>query len=142
MAYIVELRGESDEKLEEMLENAREEMFNLRFQKAIAQLQNAARIKEVRREMAQLQEALHKRQLAKAEAAAHADITAVLKDKEWFASASYVYEDSVWQVEFEDEDGNALASAAVDLNKKQPKGRRGRARQYAPQLVTNVEIAG
>ena len=142
MANIVELRGETDEKLEEMLENAREEMFNLRFQKAISQLQNTARIKEVRREMAQLQEALHKRQLAKAEAAALPEITAVLEGKEWFASANYVYEDSVWQVAFEDADGNALASASVDLNKKQPKGRRERAKLDAPQLVTNVEIAG
>ncbi len=142
MANIVELRDESDEKLEEMLDNAREEMFNLRFQKAIAQLQNTARIKEVRREMAQLQEVMHKRQLAKAEAAASPEITAVLKDKEWFASASYVYENSSWQVEFEDEDGNALASASVDLNKKQPSGRRERAQLDAPQLVTNVEIAG
>ena len=36
MLNIVELREMSDDRLEEMVENAREEMFNLRFQKASA----------------------------------------------------------------------------------------------------------
>lgn len=34
MAQIVELQDKSNDKLEEMLENGREELFNLRFQKA------------------------------------------------------------------------------------------------------------
>jgi len=142
MANIVELREMSDDKLEELLENAREEMFNLRFQKAIAQLQNTARIKVVRREIAQIQETLHKRQLAKAHAAAQPEISAVLKDKEWYATAHYVYEDSVWQVEFEDGSGNSLATASVNLNKKQPKGRKALAQMAAPRLVTNFEVTG
>lgn len=142
MANIVELRGMSDDKLEELLENAREEMFNLRFQKAIAQLQNTARIRVVRREIAQIQEALHKRQLAKEQAAAEPEIAAVLEGKEWYASAHYVYEDSVWQVEFEDGSGNKLATASVNLNKKQPKGRREWAQKSAPHLVTNFEVTG
>jgi large subunit ribosomal protein L29 len=142
MANIVELREMNDDKLDELLENAREEMFNLRFQKAIAQLQNTARIRVVRREIAQIQEVLHKRQLAKEQAAVQPEITAVLKDKEWYASAHYVYEDSVWQVEFEDSSGTKLATASVNLNKKQPRGRRELTQKAAPQLVTNIEVTG
>ena len=64
MANIVELREMSDDKLDKLLENAREEMFNLRFQQATAQLDNHARVKIVRREIAQIQTVLHMRQLA------------------------------------------------------------------------------
>jgi large subunit ribosomal protein L29 len=142
MANIVELREMSDEKLEEMLENAREEMFNLRFQKAIAQLQNSIRIRHVRREIAQIQEVLHKRQLAKELAAAQPEITAVLQGKESFATARYVYEASAWQVVFEDGSGTELATATVNLNKKQPRTRRQRTAQRQPQLVTSFDVAG
>ncbi len=45
MASIVELRDLSDEKLEEKLENAREEMFNLRFQHASARLDDLSQLK-------------------------------------------------------------------------------------------------
>ena len=58
MLNIVELREMSDDRLEEMMENAREELFNLRFQKASARLENYARLKQVRRELAQLQTVL------------------------------------------------------------------------------------
>ncbi len=142
MANIVELREMSDEKLEEMLENGREEMFNLRFQKAIAQLQNPVRIRQVRREIAQIQETLHKRHMAKELAAARPEVSAVLQGKESFATARYVYETSAWQVVFEDDDGNELATATVDLNKKHPKTRRQRASKGQPQVVTTVDIAG
>ena len=142
MANIVELREMSDEKLEEMLENGREEMFNLRFQKAIAQLQNPVRIRQVRREIAQIQETLHKRHMAKELAASQPEVSAVLQGKESFATARYVYETSAWQVVFEDDDGNELATAMVDLNKKHPKTRRQRANKGQPQVVTSVDIAG
>jgi large subunit ribosomal protein L29 len=142
MANIVELREMSDEKLEEMLEIAREEMFNLRFQKAIAQLQNTVRIRHVRREIAQIQETLHKRQLAKEVAAAQTEIAAVLQGKEsYYASARYVYEDSGWRVVFEDNNGNELATALVNLNKKHPKTRQERGKKGQPQLVTSFETA-
>jgi large subunit ribosomal protein L29 len=142
MANIVELREMSDEKLEEMLETAREEMFNLRFQKAIAQLQNTVRIRHVRREIAQIQETLHKRQMAKEVAAAQPEIAAALQGKEMFASARYVYEASAWQVVFEDADGNELATATVNLNKKHPRTRRERGKKEEPQLVTDFETTG
>ena len=142
MANIVELREMSDEKLEELLENAREEMFNLRFQKAIAQLQNSIRIRHVRREIAQIQEVLHKRQMAKEVAAARPEIAAVLQGKESFATARFVYETSAWQVVFEDDGGNELATATVNLNKKQPKTRRQRTAKGQPQLVTSLDVTG
>ena len=78
MANIVELREMSDDKLEEMLENAREEMFNLRFQQATAQLDNHARVRIVRREIAQVETVLHMRKLAIDTAAIEPDIAAAL----------------------------------------------------------------
>ena len=141
MANIVELREMSDEKLEEMLDTAREEMFNLRFQKAIAQLQNTIRIRHVRREIAQVQEVLHKRQMAKEVAAAQPEIAAALQGKEMFASARYVYEASAWQVLFEDDAGNELATAMVNLNRKHAKTRQERVKKGQPHLVTSFETA-
>ena len=45
MASIVELRDMSDKDILKSLENAREEMFNLRFQNASARLEDVSRIK-------------------------------------------------------------------------------------------------
>lgn len=140
MANIVELREMSDSKLEEMLENAREEMFNLRFQKATAQLDNTARLRTVRREIAQLESVLHMRQLAVDTAVANPDIAAALAEEHWRANVHFVYEESAWQVEFSDEEGNELASALVDLNRKRSKSRRQRDLQ--PELVKSYAIAG
>lgn len=142
MANIVELREMSDAKLEERLENAREEMFNLRFQKATAQLDNTARLRVVRREIAQVETVLRMRQLATDTAVGQPEIAAALDGKVWNATARYVYEDSAWQVAFEDNDGNALASAMVNLNRKQTASRRERQSAKVPQLVTSYEIAG
>ena len=142
MANIVELRGMSGDKLEEMLENAREEMFNLRFRNASSQLEDYSRLKTVRREIAQLKTVLNMRQLAEEAALAQPAISSVLAGKEWQATARFVYEDSAWQVEFVDNDGNDLASAMVDLNKKRPSGRKAYSQKDQPQLVTSVEITG
>ncbi len=142
MANIVELREMSDDKLEELLENAREEMFNLRFQKAIAQLENMARIRVVRREIAQLETVLRMRQLAAETAAAVPEVAAALSGKNWQSTARYVYEDSAWDVVFADEDGAQLATAKVNLNKKSGGARRARTSKGQPQLVTSYEVAG
>lgn len=125
MAHIVELREKSDEELEEMLENAREEMFNLRFQLASARLSDLSRVRTVRREIAQLETVLHMRDLAIERAAQQPEVAQVLKGKEWFAEASYSYEESAWQVSFNDDD-DELASVLVNLNQKRPKSRRVR----------------
>jgi len=69
MASIVELRDMSDKDILKSLENAREEMFNLRFQNAAARLEDVSRIKTVRRSIAQYETVLHMRQVSIQEAA-------------------------------------------------------------------------
>ncbi len=142
MANIVELREMSEDKLDKMLENAREEMFNLRFQKATAQLDNHARVKIVRREIAQLNTVLHMRQLAIDTAAQEPAIAAALSGKEWRANAHFNYEDSAWHVDFRDEDDNEVASALVNLNKKRSQSRKRHAPQKPVQLVVSYEVVG
>lgn len=53
--YIKELREESVEGLQQKLVDAKKELFNLRFQNATNQLENTARIKEVRKNIARIQ---------------------------------------------------------------------------------------
>lgn len=137
MANIVELNQMSTDKLEKTLEDAREEMFNLRFQKASARLENTARLRQVRRQVAQVETVLHQRQLATAAAAAEPEVAERLAGKEWQANARYVYEDSAWQVEFNDKGGKKLATAWVNLNKVRQQGRAAR----QPQLVVRHELA-
>ncbi len=48
------LRELSHEELEERLEESKEELFNLRFQLATNQLDNTARIKAVKKEIARI----------------------------------------------------------------------------------------
>ena len=122
MANIVELREMSDEKLEEMLENAREELFNLRFQHASARLDDMSRLRKVRREIAQLETVLRMRELAIDTAAELPEIIPVLEDKEWNAQASFSYEDSAWRVEFLDDDDEELVTTFVNLNQKRRRG--------------------
>lgn len=136
MANIVELNQMSNDKLGKMLEDAREEMFNLRFQKASARLENTARLRQVRREVAQLETVLHQRQLVTEAAAAQPEIASRLNGTEWQANARYVYEDSAWQVEFNDKGGKKLATAWVNLNKSRPKGRAAN----QPQRVIRHEL--
>jgi large subunit ribosomal protein L29 len=136
MANIVELNQMSNDKLGKMLEDAREEMFNLRFQKASARLENTARLRQVRREVAQLETVLHQRQLVTEAAAAQPEIASRLNGTEWQANARYIYEDSAWQVEFNDKGGKKLATAWVNLNKSRPKGRAAK----QPQRVIRHEL--
>ena len=142
MANIVELREMSDTKLEEMLENSREEMFNLRFQQASSRLEDYTRLKAVRREIAQLETVLNMRQLAIETAVSNDDLSSALAGKEWEASAMYSYEDSGWQVTFVDESGNELATGLVNLNKKRLQSRRQAKKKRQPQRVVAVEVAG
>jgi large subunit ribosomal protein L29 len=142
MANIVELREMSDVKLEEILENAREEMFNLRFQHAGARLADPFSLRKLRRQIAQLETVLHMRRLAVDAALSEPEIAAALEDRRWDATAEFNYEESAWIVNFSDPDGGNLASATVNLNKKQPRGRRQRATKHQPRLVTTYEIAG
>ncbi|MCZ7527569.1 MAG: 50S ribosomal protein L29 [Acidimicrobiia bacterium] len=64
-----ELHQLNDSELERRLLEAREEHFNLRFQNATGQLDNTARLGQVRRQVARLETILREREIAAAEAA-------------------------------------------------------------------------
>jgi large subunit ribosomal protein L29 len=49
-----ELRDLSDEELEEKLHERRQELFNLRFQSATGALENSARLRLAKREIARI----------------------------------------------------------------------------------------
>ncbi len=53
--YVADLRSKNNKELNEELTAAKKELFNLRFQNATNQLDNTARIKEVRRNIARIQ---------------------------------------------------------------------------------------
>ncbi len=62
-----ELRELNDAELVQKLAEAKEEHFNLRFQAATGQLDNSARLGDVRREVARLNTLLREREIAAAE---------------------------------------------------------------------------
>jgi large subunit ribosomal protein L29 len=62
-----ELRVLTDAELVHRLGEAREELFNLRFQLATGQLDNTARIPQLRREIARLHTFVRQREIAAAE---------------------------------------------------------------------------
>lgn len=124
MASIVKLNETSDQKLAEMLENSREELFNLRFQQASARLEDVSRVRKVRREIAQLETVLQLRRLAIAAAAAEPTLADQLAGVDWRADARFNYEESAWQVSFLGADDKEIAGASVDLNRKKRAGRR------------------
>ena len=53
--YVEDLKAKSVSELSEDLVAAKKELFNLRFQNATNQLDNTARIKDVRRNIARIQ---------------------------------------------------------------------------------------
>lgn len=53
--YVEDLKTKSASELSQELVAAKKELFNLRFQNATNQLDNTARIKEVRRNIARIQ---------------------------------------------------------------------------------------
>ncbi len=54
-SYVDELKNKTVDELAQELVSAKKELFNLRFQNATNQLQNTARIKEVRKNIARIQ---------------------------------------------------------------------------------------
>ena len=63
-----ELRELNDGELLQRVVEAKEEHFNLRFQNATGQLDNSARLGDIRREIARLNTLLREREIAAAEA--------------------------------------------------------------------------
>ncbi|RVU98179.1 50S ribosomal protein L29 [Coriobacteriales bacterium OH1046] len=60
----------TDDELAKKLEEGRAELFNLRFQMATSQLDNTARVKIVKRDIARVQTEMRTRQIAADKAAA------------------------------------------------------------------------
>ncbi len=54
-SFIEDLRSYSAQELDQRLVDAKKELFNLRFQNATNQLENTARIREVRRNIARIE---------------------------------------------------------------------------------------
>jgi large subunit ribosomal protein L29 len=68
MARIKEVRELPDQELIDRLESDKEELFNLRFQLATGQLDNTARIKQVRHDIARVLTVLREREIERHEA--------------------------------------------------------------------------
>ena len=62
--YVSELVGKTTVELQNDLVSAKKELFNLRFQNATNQLDNTARIKEVRKNIARIQTIITQKQRA------------------------------------------------------------------------------
>ncbi len=58
-----DLRGLADDELETRLREAKEELFNLRFQVATGQLDNNRRLQVVRRDIARIYTVMREREL-------------------------------------------------------------------------------
>jgi len=56
-----EVHAKSDDELKEQLLGLRKEAFNLRFQTASGQLENTARVRQVRRDIARIKTVLGQR---------------------------------------------------------------------------------
>ncbi len=70
------LRDASDSELLDQLADAKEELFNLRFQHVTGQLDNTARLGAVRKQVARVNTELREREIAAAEALAADEETA------------------------------------------------------------------
>ena len=64
-----ELRALQGEDLESKLREAKEELFNLRFQNATGQLDNTARLRAVRKDIARIYTVMRERELGIVEGA-------------------------------------------------------------------------
>jgi large subunit ribosomal protein L29 len=62
-----DLTGKTVDELNESLLGLKKEQFNLRFQKASGQLENTARVRQVRRDIARIKTVLHAKQQAESQ---------------------------------------------------------------------------
>ncbi|BAR06266.1 50S ribosomal protein L29 [Scardovia inopinata] len=62
------LNEKTNAEIEGLIKKSKEELFNLRFQKATSQLENSARIKAVKADVARMLTVLRERQLGITEA--------------------------------------------------------------------------
>ena len=64
-----EVRAKTDDELTDQLDQFGKEIFNLRFQRANGQLENTARVRQVRRDIARIKTILGERRRAAKERA-------------------------------------------------------------------------
>lgn len=64
MSLVSDLRAKSVDQLNDRLLELKKEQFNLRFQRASGQLENTARVRQVRREIATLKTVLGEKRTA------------------------------------------------------------------------------
>ena len=57
----VDVRAKTNDELATELESLQKEAFNLRFQRASGQMENTARVRQVRRDVARIKTILHER---------------------------------------------------------------------------------
>jgi large subunit ribosomal protein L29 len=69
MANARELRDMDDDELDRQLSEAKEELFNLRFQHVTGQLDNYARLSQVKKDVARINTVLRHREIEAADAA-------------------------------------------------------------------------
>ncbi len=62
-----DLRNKTPDELRDQLASLKKEAFNLRFQQATAQLENTARMRQVRRDVARVKTVLNEKAAAGAE---------------------------------------------------------------------------
>jgi large subunit ribosomal protein L29 len=74
MARASELRELDDEELETRLAEAKQELFNFRFQHVTGQLDNYARLGQVKRDIARVKTLLREREIAAFEAQETTDV--------------------------------------------------------------------
>ena len=60
---IQNLNEKTNEEIEGFLKKSKEELFNLRFQMATSQLDNTARVKQVKKDIARIQTEMRAREL-------------------------------------------------------------------------------
>ena len=65
--HVSDLRAQSEDQLNDELLNLKKEQFNLRFQRASNQLQNSARVRVVRRDIARVKTIAAQKRAAKTE---------------------------------------------------------------------------
>ena len=59
-----EIREKSNTELQQEIETLKDELFNLRFQQATGQLENTARMRTVKKDIARIKTVIRERELA------------------------------------------------------------------------------
>ena len=77
MSAVTEFRQLDDDQLIDRLDEMRQELFNLRFQRVTGQLENTARFGDVKRDIARMNTVLREREIAAAEALFSGDAASV-----------------------------------------------------------------